>query len=97
MSVPFNINGGDEELTKKFLIESWDKGMVVLRTFTAFGVDDYFRSSLYNGVIPITINSLSILLVKKSPLSRCKFRKKETVAYVNLRLELNYFSSEKFR
>jgi phosphoserine aminotransferase len=80
MSVPFNINGGDEELTKKFLIESWDKGMVVLRTFTAFGVDDYFRASLYNGVILITINSLSILLVKNPHFLVVNFVK-ETAVY----------------
>lgn len=50
MNVPFNINGGDEELTDKFLIESWEKGMVGLRTLTPFGVGDYLRASLYNGV-----------------------------------------------
>jgi phosphoserine aminotransferase len=50
MNVPFNIGGGDEELTNKFLIESWDKGMIGLRTLTPFGVGDYLRASLYNGV-----------------------------------------------
>ncbi|RBW46067.1 3-phosphoserine/phosphohydroxythreonine transaminase [Psychromonas sp. B3M02] len=50
MNVPFNIAGGDEALTNKFLIESWDKGMVGLRTLTPFGVGDYLRASLYNGV-----------------------------------------------
>lgn len=50
MNVPFNIAGGDEKLTNKFLIESWDKGMVGLRTLTPFGVGDYLRASLYNGV-----------------------------------------------
>lgn len=48
MNIPFNIKGGDEELTNAFLIESWDKGMVGLRTLTPFGVGDYLRASLYN-------------------------------------------------
>lgn len=50
MNVPFNIKGGDEEMTNKFLIESWDRGMIGLRTLTPFGVGDYLRASLYNGV-----------------------------------------------
>ncbi|MDN2663051.1 3-phosphoserine/phosphohydroxythreonine transaminase [Psychromonas sp. 14N.309.X.WAT.B.A12] len=58
MNVPFNIAGGDDALTNKFLIESWDKGMVGLRTLTPFGVGDYLRASLYNGV---TIGEANIL------------------------------------
>jgi phosphoserine aminotransferase len=50
MNIPFNVNGGDEELTNEFLIQSWNKGMVGLRTLTPFGVGDYLRASLYNGV-----------------------------------------------
>lgn len=50
MNVPFNINGGDNELTDTFLIDSWNQGMVGLRTLTPFGVGDYLRASLYNGV-----------------------------------------------
>ncbi|REG84360.1 3-phosphoserine/phosphohydroxythreonine transaminase [Marinomonas pollencensis] len=50
MNVPFNIKGGDEEATNAFLIASWEKGMVGLRTLTPFGVGDYLRASLYNGV-----------------------------------------------
>lgn len=50
MNVPFNVKAGDQELTEKFLIESWEKGMVGLRTLTPFGVGDYLRASLYNGV-----------------------------------------------
>lgn len=50
MNIPFNIKGGDEALTSKFLIESWDEGMVGLRTLTPFGVGDYLRASLYNGI-----------------------------------------------
>jgi len=50
MNVPFNVKGGDEELTNKFLIESWEQGMIGLRTLTPFGVGDYLRASLYNGV-----------------------------------------------
>lgn len=50
MNVPFNVKGGDKELTEKFLIESWDLGFVGLRTLTPFGVGDYLRASLYNGI-----------------------------------------------
>lgn len=50
MNVPFNVNGGSEEITNKFLIEAWEKGMVGLRTLTPFGVGEYLRASLYNGV-----------------------------------------------
>ncbi|WED23360.1 3-phosphoserine/phosphohydroxythreonine transaminase [Vibrio sp. JC009] len=50
MNVPFNLKGGDEALTSKFLIESWERGIVGLRTLTPFGVGDYLRASLYNGV-----------------------------------------------
>ena len=50
MNVPFNIKGGDDALTNKFLIESWEMGMVGLRTLTPFGVGDYLRASLYNGI-----------------------------------------------
>lgn len=50
MNVPFNVAGGDEELTNKFLIQSWEKGMIGLRTLTPFGVGDYLRASLYTGV-----------------------------------------------
>ena len=50
MNIPFNVKGGDEETTNQFLIESWEKGMVGLRTLTPFGVGDYLRASIYNGV-----------------------------------------------
>ncbi len=50
MNIPFDIRGGDEELTEEFLIQSWDEGMVGLRTLTPFGVGDYLRASLYNGL-----------------------------------------------
>lgn len=59
MNVPFNIIGGDQELTNQFLIESWDKGMVGLRTLTPFGVGDYLRASLYNGVTVDEANTLA--------------------------------------
>lgn len=48
MNVPFNINGGEEKLTDEFLIQSWNEGMVGLRTLTPFGVGEYLRASLYN-------------------------------------------------
>lgn len=50
MNVPFNVKGGDEDLTNRFLIDAWEKGMVGLRTLTPFGVGEYLRASLYNGV-----------------------------------------------
>lgn len=59
MNIPFNISGGDEQLTNKFLIESWNKGMVGLRTLTPFGVGDYLRASLYNGITEKQANTLA--------------------------------------
>ncbi|MGB2079691.1 MAG: 3-phosphoserine/phosphohydroxythreonine transaminase [Vibrio sp.] len=50
MNVPFNVGLGDNKLTETFLIQAWDLGMVGLRTLTPFGVGDYLRASLYNGV-----------------------------------------------
>ena len=50
MNLPFNIKQGDEALTNKFLIESWEMGIIGLRTLTPFGVGEYLRASLYNGV-----------------------------------------------
>jgi len=44
------IKGGDEELIDKFLIQSWNEGMVGLRTLTPFGTGEYLRASLYNGI-----------------------------------------------
>ena len=50
MNIPFNIRGGDKELTDEFLILSWNEGMVGLRTLTPFGVGEYLRASLYNAI-----------------------------------------------
>ena len=50
MNVPFDVAGGDEEVTRKFLIQGWERGIVGLRTLTPFGVGKYLRASLYNGV-----------------------------------------------
>lgn len=50
MNVPFDVAGGDEEITREFLIQSWERGIVGLRTLTPFGVGKYLRASLYNGV-----------------------------------------------
>lgn len=50
MNVPFNVAQGNQQLTEKFLIESWEQGMVGLRTLTPFGFGEYLRASLYNGV-----------------------------------------------
>ncbi|MBR7890320.1 3-phosphoserine/phosphohydroxythreonine transaminase [Marinomonas sp. A79] len=59
MNVPFNVKGGDEELTNAFLIESWNVGLIGLRTLTPFGVGDYLRASLYNGVSVDDANKLA--------------------------------------
>ncbi|RVU83350.1 3-phosphoserine/phosphohydroxythreonine transaminase [Leucothrix sargassi] len=59
MNVPFNVGSGDEALTNQFLIESWEQGMVGLRTLTPFGVGDYLRASLYNGVTVEEANRLA--------------------------------------
>lgn len=64
MNIPFNINGGDEELTNKFLIESWEQGIVGLRTLTPFGVGDYLRASLYNGVTQENVSVLVDFMVR---------------------------------
>ncbi len=50
MNIPFDIRGGDKNITDEFLIQSWNEGMVGLRTLTPFGVGDYLRASLYNGI-----------------------------------------------
>jgi phosphoserine aminotransferase len=59
MNIPFNIQNGDQALTNQFLIESWNQGMVGLRTLTPFGVGDYLRASLYNGVTEEEANRLA--------------------------------------
>jgi phosphoserine aminotransferase len=50
MNVPFNVKGGDEERTDRFLIEAHEKGFVGLRTLTPFGAGKYLRASLYNAI-----------------------------------------------
>jgi phosphoserine aminotransferase len=50
MNVPFNVAGGDDKITQEFLIQGWERGIVGLRTLTPFGVGQYLRASLYNGV-----------------------------------------------
>jgi phosphoserine aminotransferase len=50
MNIPFDVAGGDEESTRNFLIQGWERGIVGLRTLTPFGVGKYLRASLYNGV-----------------------------------------------
>ncbi|MDG3084972.1 3-phosphoserine/phosphohydroxythreonine transaminase [Vibrio hannami] len=63
MNIPFNVNGGNEELTNKFLIQCWEKGLVGLRTLTPFGVGDYLRASLYNGVTQEDVSVLADLMI----------------------------------
>lgn len=64
MNVPFNIKSGNEELTNKFLIESWELGIIGLRTLTPFGVGDYLRASLYNGISIKDTEKLSEFMIK---------------------------------
>lgn len=64
MNVPFNIKSGNEELTNKFLIESWELGIIGLRTLTPFGVGDYLRASLYNGISIKDTEKLSKFMIK---------------------------------
>ncbi|MDB1126017.1 3-phosphoserine/phosphohydroxythreonine transaminase [Vibrio algarum] len=64
MNIPFNVNGGDEELTNKFLIQCWEMGVVGLRTLTPFGVGDYLRASLYNGITGEDVSVLVDFMVR---------------------------------
>mmetsp|Transcript_31560 Transcript_31560/g.66015 ORF Transcript_31560/g.66015 Transcript_31560/m.66015 type:complete len:467 (-) Transcript_31560:499-1899(-) len=50
MNVPFCIANGDKDLTDKFLVECWNRGIVGLRTVTPFAKSIYLRASLYHGV-----------------------------------------------
>lgn len=50
MNVPFDIMGGDQAMSEKFLKAAWERGIVGLRTLTPFGVGRYLRASLYHGV-----------------------------------------------
>lgn len=50
MNIPFDIKGGDQETTDRFLKEAWERGIIGLRTLTPFGVGQYLRASLYHGV-----------------------------------------------
>jgi phosphoserine aminotransferase len=50
MNLPFDVAGGDEAITRDFLVQAWERGIVGLRTLTPFGVGKYLRASLYNGV-----------------------------------------------
>jgi phosphoserine aminotransferase len=59
MNIPFDVDGGNEETTQKFLIQGWERGIVGLRTLTPFGVGKYMRASLYNGV---SIGQVKILV-----------------------------------
>ncbi|TXR52045.1 3-phosphoserine/phosphohydroxythreonine transaminase [Reinekea thalattae] len=58
MNVPFNVKNGDDAITEKFLIEAWELGMVGLRTLTPFGVGDYLRASIYNGITLTDVETL---------------------------------------
>ncbi|MEL0629586.1 3-phosphoserine/phosphohydroxythreonine transaminase [Psychromonas aquatilis] len=64
MNVPFNIAGGDLALTEQFLIESWEQGLIGLRTLTPFGVGDYLRASIYNGITLKQVTTLAEFMVK---------------------------------
>lgn len=62
MNVPFNIKAGDEDKTNNFLIKSWEIGIIGLRTLTPFGVGDYLRASLYNGISIENTKKLAIFM-----------------------------------
>jgi phosphoserine aminotransferase len=62
MNIPFNIKGGDDKLTDNFLIQSWNEGMVGLRTLTPFGAGEYLRASLYNGITEQDAASLAAFM-----------------------------------
>ncbi|MDO6566666.1 3-phosphoserine/phosphohydroxythreonine transaminase [Alteromonas sp. 1_MG-2023] len=59
MNVPFSVMNGDQKKTDSFLIEAWEAGIVGLRTLTPFGVGEYLRASLYNGVSLAQANVLA--------------------------------------
>lgn len=71
MNVPFNVANGNEELTEKFLIESWEKGMVGLRTLTPFGVGEYLRASLYNGITEAEAECLASFMSEFAKANKC--------------------------
>jgi len=50
MNVSYDINGANEAFTDQFFIGVWEEGSVALRTLTPFGIGDYLRASLYNGI-----------------------------------------------
>jgi phosphoserine aminotransferase len=62
MNIPFDVAGGDEEATRNFLIQGWERGIVGLRTLTPFGVGKYLRASLYNGVSVHQTEALSAFM-----------------------------------
>lgn len=63
MNLPFDVAGGDEKLTDAFLIETWEKGIVGLRTLTPFGVSKYLRASFYHGVDEEYVSILAEIMI----------------------------------
>ena len=64
MNAPFDIAGGNEELTNKFLVEAWRRGIVGLRTLTPFGVGKYLRASFYHGVTETYVSILADFMIE---------------------------------
>ncbi len=62
MNIPFDVAGGDEETTRDFLVQGWERGIVGLRTLTPFGVGKYLRASLYNGVSVQQVEALTAFM-----------------------------------
>ena len=72
MNVPFNVDGGNEGVTQKFLIQGWERGIVGLRTLTPFGVGKYMRASLYNGVSIEQVKILASFMTDFMKTYQCK-------------------------
>ena len=70
MNAPFDVAGGDDFLTNKFLIEAWQRGIVGLRTLTPFGVGRYLRASFYHGVTEEYASGLADFMVEFAEMNR---------------------------
>ncbi len=70
MNAPFDVAGGDDYLTNKFLVEAWQRGIVGLRTLTPFGVGRYLRASFYHGVTEEYASVLADFMVEFAETNR---------------------------
>jgi phosphoserine aminotransferase len=72
MNIPFDVDGGNEDVTQRFLIQGWERGIVGLRTLTPFGVGKYMRASLYNGVSIEQVKILASFMTDFMKTYQCK-------------------------